>query len=161
MADEKYENFRSILDLQDRVFRAADEIEWRHQRIKYLVKCTNEGTYEKDAAEVRRLVDENRKHEEALAQWLEALRDTYKAAFPEREANKDESASNEDKCLSATELTDKIYQTVVEAVKATGERPYSLDEGCNRIAKTTQISTMLQWLVRRQQDSLESTSKSR
>lgn len=63
--------------------------------------------------------------------------------------------------LSATELTDKIYQTVVEAVKATGERPYSLDEGCNRIAKTTQISTMLQWLVRRQQDSLESTSKSR
>lgn len=111
------------------------------------------------AADIWATVLESAKHSslspEHLAESLIKANETIRTAIqPQARAEEPES-------LSATELTDKIYQTVIEVVKATGERPYQLDEGCNRIAKTSQISTLLQWLVQRQQDSLESTSKSR
>ena len=111
------------------------------------------------AADIWATVLESAKHSslppEHLAESLINAEATIRMAMqPQTRAEAPES-------LSATELTDKIYQTVVEAVKATGERPYSLDEGCHRIGKAIQISTLLQWLVRRQQDSLESNSKNR
>lgn len=111
------------------------------------------------AADIWATVLESAKHSslppEHLAESLINAEATIRMAMqPQTRAEAPES-------LSATELTDKIYQTVVEAVKATGERPYSLDEGCHRIGKALQISTLLQWLVRRQQDSLVSNSENR
>ncbi len=111
------------------------------------------------ANEIWATVLESAKHSDLCPEHLaESL---IKADETIRTAIQPQARAEDPESLSATELTDKIYQTVVEAVKATGERPYQLDEGCNRIAKTSQISTLLQWLVQRQQDSLESTSKNR
>lgn len=111
------------------------------------------------AADIWATVLESAKHSslppEHLAESLISAEATIRMAMqPQARTEAPES-------LSATELTDTIYQIVVEAVKATGERPYSLDEGCHRIGKALQISTLLQWLVRRQQDSLVSNSENR
>lgn len=109
------------------------------------------------AADIWATVLESAKHSslspEHLAESLINAESTIKTAI-QPQVHAEELAS-----LSATELTDVLYQIVVSAVKATGERPYSLDEGCHRIGKALQISTLLQWLVRRQQDSLESNSE--
>ena len=134
---------------------------------------------EKFAAEIDNYAEKSssklaqRDADKRVTMRLEKIVDTLNRMIQEAEAYKSEMHNGDKiepgprvrlvsgKPLSATELTDTIYQVVVETVKATGERPeILLDESCRRNSKVVQISTLLRWLLQRQPDSVESNPES-